>query len=161
MTRASPRLDFARNFATGLALTLGVTSFLGAAPLQQADPCRCTYQRGLVTHPDVPSPECTPPGGVLTLLFWTPGTATNGHCSNPGCTPSPCTGQGSFTVYSDSGCPIQLYQNDRVVVRGWREVTYFIQDELECGEIVDYSAVQGGAEIAHFTDTCWSCGSGH
>jgi hypothetical protein len=161
MQRETPRSQIARSFLAALILTLGTSTFLGAASPQSSDPCRCTYDRGSATYPNLPPPQCFPLGGMITVLNWVPNSAVDGQCTLPGCTERHCSGQGSLTVIADSACPMTIYRDGTPVARGMSIVTLWFKDDLECGDFVDYSVEEEGVCIVHLTDICWACGSGH
>jgi hypothetical protein len=161
MNTTSTRVQVARSFLAALFLTLGTATFLAAAPAQSADPCRCTYDQGALQQPNPIPSNCHLIGTVVTVLTWVPGTAENGQCTLPGCVERNCTGQGSLTVIADSLCPLVFYKDAQPVSRAPGLLTVYINDNIECGDFVDYSILVGGTTIVSLTNICWPCGSGH
>lgn len=151
----------ARSFFGTLLVTLGVTSYLRAAPQTGNDPCRCTYEFGPVEDVgDVPA-VCHIQGQVDVLATMTPGTMQHGQCSLGTCVPRNCKAAGTISVFAQSSCLIKIARNGTPMARGSADVTAYIHDDLECGDFVDYTVSIGDTTVGRVTNVCWNCSSGH
>lgn len=151
----------ARSFFATLLVTLGVTSFLRAAPQTGGDPCRCTYEFGPAeVIGNVPA-VCNLQGQVDVLATLTSGTLQHGQCALGTCTPRNCKASGTISVSAQSTCLIKIFKDGVPQARGSSDVTAYVHDELECGDFADYTVSVGDAPIVRVTNICWNCGSGH